>query len=144
MIVHRQVDWGRPRRGTPNDQVTKLGRQKISTPPHPLYRPTPHHPQPPVGGKTAPLFVHRFANGGPMLDTNTSASCALAAGAASKSSWRNLGLKISPSRLQRRDGRLRFLLTEAPTPLKVRIAALLRVFEASIHPPFCHHLWHTL
>ena len=64
--------------------------------------------------------MHRFANGVPMLDTNTSAACALVGGVASKASWANLGLKISSSRVQRRDGRLRFILSEAPTPLKVR------------------------
>ncbi|CAM9089825.1 unnamed protein product [Ectocarpus fasciculatus] len=71
------------------------------------------------GETTVPLFVHRFANGVPMLDTNTSAACALVAGVASKGSWRNLGLKISSARVQRREGRLRFVLSEAPTPLKV-------------------------
>ncbi|CAM9693174.1 unnamed protein product, partial [Ectocarpus sp. 4 AP-2014] len=71
------------------------------------------------GETTVPLFVHRFANGVPMLDTNTSAACALVAGVASKGSWRNLGLKISSARVRRREGRLRFVLSEAPTPLKV-------------------------
>ncbi|CAB1102988.1 unnamed protein product [Ectocarpus sp. CCAP 1310/34] len=71
-------------------------------------------------GETAvPLFVHRFANGVPMLDTNTSAACALVAGVASKGSWRNLGLKISSARVRRREGRVQFILSEAPTPLKV-------------------------
>eukprot|EP00903_Cladosiphon_okamuranus_P011818 g11106.t1 len=69
--------------------------------------------------RTVPLFVHRFANGVPMLDTNTSPACALVGGVASKAGWASLGLKISASRVQRRDGRLRFTLSEAPTPLKV-------------------------
>eukprot|EP00752_Nemacystus_decipiens_P018299 g16415.t1 len=75
-----------------------------------------------AGETIVPLFVHRFANGVPMLDTNTSAACALVAGVTSKVSWANLGLRISSSRMQRRggDGRLWFMLSEAPTPLKVK------------------------
>ncbi|CAM9770312.1 unnamed protein product [Pylaiella littoralis] len=76
--------------------------------------------EPPSGEKTVPLLVHRFANGVPMLDTNTSAACALVAGVASKASWRNIGLQISSSRMQRRVGQLRFVLSAAPTPLKVK------------------------
>lgn len=53
-----------------------------------------------------------------MLDTNTSSACALVAGV-SKAGWRGLGLKISASRVLHSEGRLRFVLTEAPTPLKV-------------------------
>ncbi|CAM9815953.1 unnamed protein product, partial [Scytosiphon promiscuus] len=70
---------------------------------------------------TVPLLLHRSANGVPMLDTNTSAACALVAGVAAKGSWRSLGLRVSssPSRLRGGDGRLRFVLSEAPTPLKV-------------------------
>ncbi|CAM9125067.1 unnamed protein product, partial [Hapterophycus canaliculatus] len=70
---------------------------------------------------TVPLVLHRSANDIPMLDTNTSAACALVAGVAAKGSWRGLGLRISssPSRVRGGDGRLRFVLSEAPTPLKV-------------------------
>ncbi|CAM9284183.1 unnamed protein product, partial [Laminaria digitata] len=68
---------------------------------------------------TAPLFVHRFANGVPMLDTNTSSACALVAGVA-KAGWRGLGLKISASRVLPSEGKLRFTISEAPTTLKVK------------------------
>lgn len=71
--------------------------------------------------------MHRFANGVPMVDTNTSAACALVAGVASKVGWANLGLKISSSRVQRGDGRLRFILSEAPTPLKVPTVPYVRI-----------------
>ena len=67
---------------------------------------------------TAPLFVHRFANGVPMLDTNTSSACALVAGVA-KAGWRGLGLKLSASRVLPSEGRLRFVISEALTTLKV-------------------------
>lgn len=76
------------------------------------------HPQRPCSDVTVPLLVHRFVNGVPMLDTNTSSACALVAGV-SKAGWRGLGLKISASRVLHSEGRLRFVLTEAPTPLKV-------------------------
>lgn len=62
-----------------------------------------------------------------MLDTNTSTACALVAGVAAKGGWRGLGLRISSapslSRVRGGDGRLRFVLSEAPTPLKVVTAA---------------------
>ena len=67
---------------------------------------------------TVPLFVHRFANGVPMLDTNTSSACALVAGVA-KAGWRGLGLKLSASRVLPSEGKLRFSISEAPTTLKV-------------------------
>lgn len=53
-----------------------------------------------------------------MLDTNSSSTCALVAGV-SGAGWRNLGLKISASRVPQLEGRVRFILSEAPTPLKV-------------------------
>lgn len=82
-----------------------------------------------LSGETiVPLLVHRFVNGMPMLDTNTSSACALVVGV-SKSGWRGLGLKISTSRVHHREGRLRFVLSEAPTPLKVKICLLRSAFS---------------
>ncbi|CAM9129377.1 unnamed protein product, partial [Sphacelaria rigidula] len=61
-----------------------------------------------TGETTVPLQVHRFVNGMPMLDTNTSSACALVAGI-SKAGWRSLGLKISNSRVNQREGKVRFV-----------------------------------
>ena len=74
--------------------------------------------QSPDGEKAAPLYVHRITNGVPMLDTNASTTCALVVGVAG-AGWRSLGLKISAPRVSQSEGRLRFILSEAPTPLKV-------------------------
>lgn len=94
-------------------------------------RPTCVHEQPPGGERTAPLYVHRITNGVPMLDTNSSSTCALVAGV-SGAGWRNLGLKILASRISQLEGRVRFILSEAPTPLKVVLGIKKPVFRTEM------------
>ncbi|CAM9103006.1 unnamed protein product [Discosporangium mesarthrocarpum] len=67
---------------------------------------------------SVPLFLSRFVNRVPMLDTPTSSACALCAGVAG-APWRRLGLSLSSSKIREEEGRLRFILSETPTPLKV-------------------------
>lgn len=66
-----------------------------------------------------------------MLDTNTSSACALVAGV-SRAGWRGLGLKVSASRVLHGEGSLRFVLTEAPTPLKVIIGRGTRLYRLCV------------
>lgn len=96
--------------------IHSTSRTSFSCTPHPSTASL--HRQSSSSDMAVPLLVHRFANGVPMLDTNMSSACALVAGV-SKAGWRSLGFKILASRVMQSDGRLRFILSEAPTPLKV-------------------------